>query len=54
MNPIIETRKDLQPISSVNHAYLAAFARDSSCQLLLTEWHDHGLRDIGIVVMRAH
>jgi hypothetical protein len=54
MDPVIEAREDLQPISSMNHAYLAAFARESPCQLLLTEWHDDRLRNIRIVVMWAH
>jgi hypothetical protein len=54
MNPVIEAREDLQPISSVNHAYLAAFAREPPCQLLLTEWYDDCFRGIGIVVMWAH
>jgi hypothetical protein len=54
MNPVIEAREDLQPISSMNHAYLAAFARESPCQLLLTEGYDDRFRGIGIVVVWAH
>jgi hypothetical protein len=54
MNPVIEAREDFQPISSMNDAYFATFARESPCQLLLTEWDDDRFLGIRIVVLWVH